>query len=285
MWYSLGSLRGIADPAGALAALERALVMFRRLGDAPMIGGTLVEKARIQIYMGRFPQAAAALDEALPLLDGKSSPAALAFYFENAAFLRVLTGDFPGAREFFSKALVLYGDIGYDANVLAMLLNLADMKWALGDLDAALQGFQEAATRMKQAPQFRKKDMLGVCLTNLAGVLTERGELEEALVVAREGLPLRRELSARAAWDHLALRAALAGHLADAARVAGYVDGLFVASQSQRQPNEARARARLESLLKEKLSADDLDRLRDEGALMSEDQASELVLEERRSHS
>ena len=58
---------------------------------------------------------------------------------------------------------------------------------------------------------------------NLAGVRTERRELDDALAAAREGLPLLQE--AGYAWnvlDHLALRAALADKLANAARIAGY---------------------------------------------------------------
>jgi predicted ATPase/DNA-binding winged helix-turn-helix (wHTH) protein len=281
LWHSLGSLRGTADPAGALAALDNALRLCRRLGDARMTGDTLVETARMQIYMGRFAEASVALEEARPLVEKESSPPALAFYLENAGFLRMLTGDFPAARTLFEQALALYRVLEFDDSILAMLLNLADMKWALGDLDAALVGFREAAARMRETPQFAKKDMLGVCLTNLAGVLTERGDLAEALAVAREGLPLRRELNARAAWDHLALRAGLAGQLPDAARVAGYVDRLYVASQSRRQPNEARARARLTEVLGAKLSPEEVARLLREGASMSEDEALKLALGER----
>jgi tetratricopeptide (TPR) repeat protein len=246
-----------------------------------MTAETLVQIARIEIYMGRFAEASAALEEARPLVEGESSRPALASYFENAAFLRMLTGDRAAARALFEQALALYRMLGVDDKILAMLVNVADMKWAFGDLDGALAGFREAAALMKQSPQFVKKDMLGVCLTNLAGVLTERGELAEALAVAREGLPLRRELSARAAWDHLALRAGLAGDLADAARIAGYVDRLFVASESLRQPNEARARARLAALLAAKAADEDLARRRDQGASMSEDEACALALGER----
>jgi len=88
--------------------------------------------------------------------------------------------------------------------------------------------------------------MLGTCLTNLSGVLTERGELAEALAAAREGLSLRRDSGhAWVAMDSFALRAGLAGKLENAARIAGYADATHAAKQSLRQPNEARARARV----------------------------------------
>jgi hypothetical protein len=53
------------------------------------------------------------------------------------------------------------------------------------------------------------------------------------------------------AWifaDHVALRAALAGRLYDAARLAGYSDYAWAAREATRQPNEVRARARLQTI-------------------------------------
>jgi hypothetical protein len=110
-------------------------------------------------------------------------------------------------------------------------------------------------------------------------VHTERGELDEALATAREGLPLLHD--AGFAWfalDHLALRAALAGKLVDAVRLTGFVDSAHIAKEAVRQPNEMRAHARLQSLLRAKLAPDELRRLNEEGARMSEDEACRLAL-------
>jgi hypothetical protein len=162
-----------------------------------------------------------------------------------------------------------------------MLLNLADMTWALGDLDAALAGFREASALIRASLRFARKGMLGVCLTNIAGVHTERGELDQALAAAREGLPLRRQIDyALGALDHLALRALLAGHVRNGACVAGYADAAYAATQSVRQPNEARARERLHALLHENFSADEVLRLLADGAKMSEDEACRLALDD-----
>ena len=85
------------------------------------------------------------------------------------------------------------------------------------------------------------------------------------------------------AWcqlDHLALRLALAGNVASAARVAGFTDSTFAAKETSRQPNEARARDRLQALLRDKISLDELERLLAEGTKMSEDEACRLALED-----
>ena len=157
---------------------------------------------------------------------------------------------------------------------------LADITWALGDLDAALAAALETVAHQRNSPLARKY-IFGLALINLAGVRTERGELYEALAAAREGLPLLQE--AGYAWnvlDHLALRAALAGKPVNAARIAGYADSKYTAEESTRQPNEARARERLQALLHEKLDPDELQRLLAEGAKLSEDEACRVALEE-----
>ena len=121
--------------------------------------------------------------------------------------------------------------------------------------------------------------ILGVNLTNLAGVLVERGDFQEALSVAREGIELRKAGGdTSGALDHLALRAALVGRLADAARLAGYVDAAFPTIGSPRQTNEARARARLDRLLRDQISDEECAKLMAEGATMTEEDACRLAL-------
>jgi hypothetical protein len=103
---------------------------------------------------------------------------------------------------------------------------------------------------------------------------------DPALDVAREGLPLLTD--AGYAWinvDQLALRAALSGRLADAARIAGFADAMMAKKKEAfRQTNEARARKRLEGLLTDGLEADERARLLEEGAGLSEDEAYRLAL-------
>ena len=66
----------------------------------------------------------------------------------------------------------------------------------------------------------------------------------------------------------------------NAARVAGYADATRAAKGAQREPNEARARNRLQALLSEKLDPGELERLLFEGANMSEDDACAMALED-----
>ena len=149
-------------------------------------------------------------------------------------------------------------------------------RWA--NLTEAISGFREAAARLRQAPIVHV-DLLAVTLGNLAGALTEQGNLEEARSVAREALPLLREDETAWLWfDHFALLAAECDRIEDAARLAGYAEAALVAHERVRQPNEMRARASLDALLGDTLSVEDLERLLAEGARLSQEDACRLAV-------
>ncbi|HKE41697.1 MAG TPA: winged helix-turn-helix domain-containing protein [Casimicrobiaceae bacterium] len=280
LWLWLGLLQRYTAPAQVTAMLERAVDLYRTLGDPPALGHSLVRLGAMLAKSGRFEDSARALAEAFQELQHAQRPKVLGAYFTELGLLTMLAGDPAGARKHYEKALSLYRETGAESAALAALGLLADMTWTLGDLDAALAAFVETVARLRRSPLGRQY-VFGVALINLAGVRTERGELDEALVAAREGLPLLRD--AGIAWnvlDHLALRAALAGKLADAARLTGFVESAHAANDAIRQPNEVRAYDRVQTLLREKLGPDELHRLIAEGGKMSEDAAYRLALEE-----
>ena len=278
LWLWLGLNWTLAAPDRAVTALERAIDLYRHLGDARNLGFALARLGHEQAIAGRFDRAASVLAEAFPLLENAGLPKVLGDYFDYSGVLKALTGDPVKARPDLEKALLLYRSAGAERYALFTLAQLGDIAWALGDLDAALSGLGETVALLRKAPL--ADVMLGLCLSNLAGVHTERGEIDEALAAAREGLPLL--IEGGFAWshlDHLALRAALAGNLATAVRVAGFADSAFAEKKTARQPNEARLRDRLQVLLRAEYSPDDLARLLAEGAALSEDNACKLALD------
>ena len=280
LWLWMGLLRRYSAPAQAVTALEQAIDLYRRVGNTPGLGHSLARRGAILARLGRFEDSALALAEAFPVLKYSGLPKALGFYFSELGILKMLMGDLSAARLHYHEAVTLYRGTGAESAALAILGNLGDVTWALGDVDAALAAFVETVALLRKSPVSRK-DILGNNIMNLAGVRTERGELAEALVAAREGLPLLHE--GGYAWnmlDHLALRAALAGNVVNAALLAGFTDSTYKAKETSRQPNEARARDRLQPLLREQLTPRDLERLLAEGAKVSEDQACRIALEE-----
>jgi predicted ATPase/DNA-binding winged helix-turn-helix (wHTH) protein len=278
VWLWLGGLSQFSDSVKWVRALRRAVALHRRGGDAFGTGYSLMRLGSALARTGRLDLAQRALDAARPLLAQGAVPAAMAPYFHAAGFVRKLSGDLAGAREHYEKGLSIYRSAGLQGDATQLCGALADTNWALGELDAAATGFREVIATMRGSNGGTEL-VLGVNLTNLAGVLVERGDLEQALNAGREGLELRR--AAGYAWgalDHFALRAALVGRLADAARLAGYVDAVFARKGVVHQANEARARARLDHLLADQLDANERAVLMGEGATMSEEDACRLAL-------
>jgi predicted ATPase/DNA-binding winged helix-turn-helix (wHTH) protein len=279
LWLGLGRLVDETPPR-ARPAFERAAELYRRLSEPLWLGLSLVRLGRVLAFMGRFEDSEALLTEAHSLLERAGPPKLLSFYFFNFGFLKALTGDLVSARSHYEQSLALDREMGDEFGALAAFGNLANVTWALGDLDAAAASLRQQVEFVRNSPM-RTKRLLGYALTNLAGVLTERGDLDDALAAAREGLPLVKEDGS--AWifvDHVALRAALAGKLSHAARLAGYSDYTWAAQKATRHPVEARSRDRLHALLHEKLAPDEIERLLAEGAKMSDDEACRLALEE-----
>jgi predicted ATPase/DNA-binding winged helix-turn-helix (wHTH) protein len=278
LWLWFGVLHQFSDAVQSVRALRRAVVLHRRAGDAFGAGYSLIRLANVLARTGRFDFAQRAVEAAQPLLARSPTPGVMAPYFNTAGFVRKLAGDLAGARMHYEKSLSLFRSAGSERLAVEILGSLADTNWALGALDAAVAGFRETITLMRGS-NMSTKITLGVTLTNLAGVLVERGEFDEALSAAREGLELRKAVGdTSGALDHLALRAALVGRWADAARLAGYIDAVFATRRIVRQVNEARARAHLDRLLRDQLDDSERAKLMVEGAAMNEEEACRLAL-------
>lgn len=280
LWLWRGAALSITAPATAVAAYEQAIVLYRRLDDASGLGFALSRLGKTLTVMGRLKQAEPVLEEALPLLQRADQPKPLAYVFEGLGILKMFTGDINNARMHLEKALSLYGRAGAETHLLNVRGVLAESTWALGDLDAALGAFREVIAKIRVSSTHFPNRSFGIYLLNLAGVHIERGELDEALVHVREGMQvLKDEGCAWQVLDHVALRAAAVGKFVNATRIAGFADAANVANGTSRQPNQARARTRLQLLLSEKLAPDELERLLAEGANLVEDDVYRMALE------
>jgi tetratricopeptide (TPR) repeat protein len=280
LWLRLGRLVE-ETPSRARPALERAAELYRQLGDAAGLANALVRLGRVLAFMGRFQQSETVLAEAHSLMERAGSPPGLLTqYFFNMAYLKNHSGDFAGARRLYEQSLAMFRQFGDEYGEISTLGNLANVAWALGDLDAAEAGFRHQLSVVRESPM-KSNHILGWALACLAGVLTERRKLDEAFAASREGLPLLAENGN--AWIFLlndALRNALAGQFSNAARLAGYSDYTFAAKEATRAALDARTREPLHALLRQNLAPAELERLLAEGAKMSDDEASRLALED-----
>lgn len=275
-----GMMSSTVAPAEAVSNLERAVGIYRRMNDPLGLGNSLARLGGELALKGQYEGASAVLKESFPLLNGIGNPKVLARYFYYLGILNVLTADLASARIHYGQAMSLFRMAQSERQVVRMLSHIAELDWTSGDLDSAITGFREAIVLLRRQP-LAARSTLGLSLANLAGALTEHGELAQALTAARAALPLLKD--GGYVWlylDHLGLWAALADKAVNAAKLAGCADLVFASKQAPRQPNNARVRQRLQALLYEKLPADELERLLAEGAKLSEEEACLLALEE-----
>jgi tetratricopeptide (TPR) repeat protein len=202
----------------------------------------------------------------------------LARYYGELGFVATLKGDPAAAVAHYEKALALYRRGEADTDALRMLINLAHVTWALGDLDTALARCHETIGLLRQL-QPKNNLLLAFTLAYVMGIQTERGEIDEALTAATESLPLLDE--AGCAWsvlDDFALLAALCDKPAGAARAVGYTDATYAAKTASRPPHVAQSRAKVEALLSERLPSEEREQLLAQGAKMTEHEACCAVL-------
>ena len=109
--------------------------------------------------------------------------------------------------------------------------------------------------------------------------LTELGELDESLEVARSAYPLV-EQAGRVLdlLDPYALLTFKRGNVRDAARMLGRADKRYAAGNYQREIVEQKLRDRLLSSLQDALSRDELSRLMREGEALSDEDGVRLAL-------
>jgi len=280
LWLRKGMYWEVLGPERTFDMLARAAGLYRTCGHAEGLLRTQVLHGHMLALHGRLDEAERALAEVTPADESAIAPRLLAEYFDATSVLTLMRGDAARAREFTEKSLAICRRIDAERLALILTTNLADLTWMAGDLDRAEAALREAVA-MARAMPFSGEHALSTAENNLLGVLVEKGRIDEALSLARGAYTMISEQ--QTAWmimDHLALRAALARKLDNAAKLAGFGDAGYARNKVPRQTNEVRARARLGELLEQRYSAAELAVLLAAGAALTDAAACKLALEE-----
>ena len=261
----------------APAELERAVILFRALGDTAQLGSALAAYAHASLMLGNIEEASRAIAEALPLVEGAKRPKSLAAAYM-VKFFEESRLHSPTVREAGRKAIRLCEVVGAERSALVVSSNLVEAIMEAGDFDEAISSGEELIARLRGTTHI---DILGNVLALVAAALTLKGDAERALPRAKEAVPLLREKGILF-WffDHLALRAGLAGHTKDAALISGYADALFRELGRPRDPIAREAVDRLTARLKELFSDADIEQFGRIGAQLSEEQVVNMALAE-----
>jgi tetratricopeptide (TPR) repeat protein len=274
VWLAVGYLTGERSFERSILALRQAAELFRQLNDRVECGTALSLLGQVLALSGDTAAAADALAEARLLLEPGAGRRRLGNCAMGFGMLHTAVGSWSGARREYELARTLFEAVGATRLAMAALYNLADAMWTQGALDAAIDAKREALDLARHEGNW---DLVGFAFGGLAGMLTQRGYLEDALVMAREAVPLCREAE-YIDWlfPHLALRAAKVGRSEDAARLWGYAER--VGSSTVPQIHERRAVDALAALLRDAMAPARIEELMTAGRHLDEDQAAALAL-------
>lgn len=261
-----------------LAADSRAIEIYRSLGDRQRLFAATCEQARTLAILGDHAQAQRVVLEAEHSWDHSWPPALRAPLLSTKFWLANYQGRFEDA-------------VGICAQLYELATALGDRRLAFGALIsqeqalASLDRLEESVACGRELLQLMRQDRtVAVCnegyvYGNLCMSLTELGQVEEALEMARRAWAFREQAGgALCILDPFARLAFMRGRIQDAARILGRADMRYATSQEKRQPVEMRVRDRLLAGLRAALPPETLQRLMDEGSALDDDAAAALAL-------
>ncbi len=256
--------------------IERAVTLYRALGDLPHLGAALTTLAFPLFILDRTEEADQAILEAISLLEPAGWLRTLANAYNMQLVIETIRGRFDAARMAQKKAEHVCEMVGAERIALAVAANLVQHALEKRDIDRAISAGHEVLGRLRDTPH---SDLCGFVLGVLAVAFTARGDLSEARTAAREAAPLLYdEGSLFWLFDHLALLAALGGRAKDAALIAGYSNAVYEKFGRTREPMGYQAMERTASLLRDTLADEEIAPLQRLGAQLSEEQAMTIGL-------
>jgi tetratricopeptide (TPR) repeat protein len=257
-------------------AVERAIALYRQTGDRESLYRAMGHMATASALNGELDAAADAVQQMDRLHDAAWPPALRWQLLKARIWLLSYSGRLSESVTLCEEALRLAEVSGDEELVFTMLVYLEQGAQAQGRTEDAVARGRRLLELTRHSPfSAQRKFAIG----NLATALTDLGQVDEAL-------PLAREAAAKSAqdgtlWevlDPLALLAFKLGRIADAARVFGCAEAAHAFRKGRRQVVEQRIRDQVDTMLRSALPADELERLLVEGAALSDQVAARIAL-------
>ena len=257
---------------------ERAVELYRAIGDQRGLGRALCELGAYLSRVGDIDAAERLLREAEQLIDESWPRHLRAGLLQARATFFEASNRWDESRATFEAVLRADRETGDPENVAISLTNLANAALAVGDCAEAIRGLREALALAR-----RGRSILGAgisyTLAMLSAALTQNEQLDEALPIAREASQLLQQEGDLVLFlDHFAMLAFKLGRIADSARALGCVEVLRTQCGAKREVNEQRVRDTLLMTLKAALPKDELEGLMREGAVLRDEEAARIAL-------
>ena len=273
-WETIALMRGqLLLPAKALEAAARVLQLYEELEDNAGLARALRLRAVSRLRLGDFAAAEADLQRSLEL--GRS-------YGDSRDVMRTLGSiavgyEMAGRLEEGRQATLEVLDMARregDERILGVnLMNLAEAEFALGEAEGAVGRTEELLANRATHKNVRLR---ANAKSNLAAYLLALHRDDDARASARAAVFDAREAGdagvAACAIQHLATILARSDPRT-AAKLLGFVDGVFLAQGYQRERTEGYTLGLLMEALHERFGDDEIAALKHEGAAMTESRA------------
>jgi len=276
-WLACSEVGAAFAPAKGVEAAQRAVTLYRELGDRLGTHLACKQLAFASLQTGRLDAAMEALDQALALFD-PAWPSWLRGQLHNVAALVLMhaPGALGAARAQAVEYLAAARQADSYTDVSGALAILVSAELALGNIDQAVALAGESVARHRVKP-YASDD--GLSLRSLATALMSGNRLDEAERAYRDALALVRRnygTGAFVLYDAASL-VALRGRIDDAARILAYAERVY--DDQGRMPRLI-ARQLAERLLARvtaERSPDVAAQLRAEGRALTDDEACALA--------
>jgi len=241
---------GTIGHGGDAALLREPVEIFRKLQEPIYLALALRQLAAITMRAGEVAEAEQWLAEAEALLRplGPSKP--LCGVLDIRSTARLFAGDAAGCRTLLEQTLAQARELDYPRQIEVATMNLAELEFDEGNLALAIRYLEDTIVSCLASGNLR---FLCGARTNLAGYALAAGEVDRALLHAREGLRLSVGIQDRflglCCIEHLALIAARLGHSALAQNLAGFGDAQYAMLGISRYGVEAATRNAINALL------------------------------------
>ncbi len=246
-WTTLSRISQDSSRARALDASALSVELARAGGDELTLVMALSDRAHVIANEDQTALALALIEEALAKGRAMAAPHLIANALKYKGDMLALRGFYPEAQAAIEEAILLYATQGDEVGLVGGLNGQAELCLAMGDVPGAVAATRKALPLIRKAGRKSVLAIALLNLASyltLDGTPEEeaRDHAVEALTLARAG---GYEILVAVVLQVLALIQARAGQRRAAARLLGYVDERFAALGIRRETTEAAIQAQL----------------------------------------
>ena len=205
---------GLGDYREALTLLNRQAAILISLDDAPasLLLESQTQRGQVLRLLGEPRQCINLMQPGLTMARREQAqlPPQVSEFYSQLGRCRRDNGERQGARQLFERSLALRRDDRDEVGAVENLIDLAHLQADAGQTDAALQGYQNARTQLRQKVGERHTLQVEIG-RSIAGLERARGRVDAAERDADEAYAVALEVYGAQHPTTLALRRQLAG--------------------------------------------------------------------------